>query len=94
MLCFFMKMQATFSKNHVGKVLDLGWFVLPHLSYSADFALTDFYLFHSLQNAQNDKKKKKKLRKFIWKHSLRPSWVWNKLNFTWTELIRTKDDSK
>ena len=40
--------------NHVGKILDLGWSVLFLSQYSLDFALSDFYLFRSLQNSLND----------------------------------------
>ena len=38
------------------KILDLGWSVLTHLAYSLDLAPIDFHLFHSQQNALNDKK--------------------------------------
>ena len=41
------------------EILDLAWSVLP---YSSDLAPSDFYLFHSQQNAMNDKKKIIKIR--------------------------------
>lgn len=38
------------------KLLQLGWDVLPHSSYSPDIAhLSDYHLFYSLQNAFNGK---------------------------------------
>ena len=38
------------------KILDLGWPVLPHPPYSIDLVSSDFHLFHSQQNARNEKK--------------------------------------
>ena len=55
-MCFSMIMQGYiqeechFSKS--GKILDLGWNVLP---YSPDHAQSHFHLFCSLQNVPNDK---------------------------------------
>ena len=37
------------------KIMDFGWFVLLHPPDSSNLASTDFHLFHSLQNALNDK---------------------------------------
>ena len=37
------------------KLLQLGWEVLIHPSYSPDIALSDFHLFRSLQNPLNGK---------------------------------------
>ena len=37
------------------KIVDLSWSVLPHPLYLPNLAPRDFYLFHSLQNAVNDK---------------------------------------
>ena len=34
--------------------LDLDWSVLPHPPYSQNLALSDFHLFHSLQNTMKD----------------------------------------
>ena len=46
----------TLSKNHTGiKIFDLGWSVLLYSPYLPDFAPSDFYSFHSLQNDLNDK---------------------------------------
>ena len=38
------------------KLLELGWEVMPHPPYSPDLALSDYYLFRSLQNHFNGKK--------------------------------------
>ena len=38
------------------KILDFGWSVLFNPPYSPDFMPSDFHLFHSLQNALNDRK--------------------------------------
>ena len=37
------------------KLLELGWEVMPHLSYIPDLAPSDNYLFRSLQNHLNEK---------------------------------------
>ena len=37
------------------KLLELGWDVLPHPSYSSDLAPFDYFLFRSLQNSLNGK---------------------------------------
>ena len=37
------------------KILNLDWSVLFHPPYSSDLTSSDFHLFHSLQNALNDK---------------------------------------
>ena len=37
------------------KLLELGWDVLPHAPYNPDFALSDYFLFRSLQNSLNGK---------------------------------------
>ena len=49
--------KATLSKNSTWEVLDLGWPVLPHPLHSSDLSPSDFYLFTSIQNALNEKKK-------------------------------------
>ena len=38
------------------KILNLGWSVLPYPPYSSDLTESDFYFFHSQQNALADKK--------------------------------------
>ena len=37
------------------KLLELGWDVLPYPPYSLDLALSDYFLFRSLQNSLNGK---------------------------------------
>ena len=37
------------------KLLELGWKVMPHPSYSPDLATSDYHLFRSLQNHLNGK---------------------------------------
>ena len=51
--CFSI-IQGQISKNHVGKLLNLVRSVLVYPPYSLDLVPSDFHLFLSLQNAQNE----------------------------------------
>ena len=88
-LCFSMIMQGHIPQDsYWGKILVLGWSVLPHPPYLAHLASSDFYLFLVL----NDKKI------FSRKSGVnicgKTCWAQNQLNFTWEESTSYLINSK
>ena len=85
--------SATFSKNHAEKNIGFRPDPTPH---PPDFTLSDFHIFHSLQNVLTDKKfsQKDQVKMLMKNLSLKPAEFYlggiNKLHDKWQELILNK----